>query len=1452
MNRNITFAVIIILLGVVLPLKAETGMEQALERLEELQASPETGIEAFAARALTFKTDVDLLITLLVCESKSWDENIAREAITLLGQIGPRAATALPWLVDACYYDKKPLRLAAIDALAKIGPNTRDAAAGLLELLEEKETSVREAALKALNSVSPDAAEAMPFLIYAAVYTGGEVRKETGLVLTQMKLNREQQVKILISGCKSPDPLVQLKAVEALFGFREEGGVAVPFVIQAVRNKNRLFREKARSMVGYVSRAPEESVPALVKLLEDPDPEVRLLTAKAIDRMSFNGRAAIPALKRAVKDQDSRVREAAISALGRMQDSKKSTLQLLIDQLKDEDPKLRIASLRAIDNLRERAKTAVPAIINLFLNEKDPAVRRAAVSCLMGIRTGAEEALPVLILALEGDPDTGVRSSIARTLPEIDPEGKVVVPFLVKALEDTGLGVKPNALFALLIIGPNAKDAVPTLAEQLNREQDVRILGHIINALAAIGVARPEIQTKLRTLLNHQEKEIIRSAAYALVKLKGNFEREGLQVLIQLLSDDKKDFRNRTAYMLGELGPSAAPAIPALLRTLKDEANDVRQTAANALGKLGPTAKPAVPALIEALKDDYWMMRREAGRALGRIGDPSALPALREAVSIETKYDPKSHMESAVRQLEKLNSQRIETDRLEQLSWELFFSHGVYLQVTGDSPAKPEGKGLLVKMLVESFLPNLNAGPDGRQNRLRRDPRADIGRQYFGPSKNIDKVLAFLLKAGKDREKAQAARLVSLIKPSPDDFVKPLTIMLNSRNWRVKAEAAEALGTIAPANPAVIQGLARLVRDRNKVVSRRAIRSLAQIPADDNRAVLILASLFFGRSGPADNRLAIKYTMSEKSLMSPVRLGLKQADDDWLVAASTVIPRMPTYGRSFIPDMIAALPMGNRKFCENVKSFVQRRRQLSPDLLPVFTSGLDSELIKVKHVALTALRAMGAEAAPALARIELLTGHPLEDLRNQSLWVLREITGNRELTPTPAAWTEAARPAPGPAAPAPIDPIKVDELIKALPTADKTRQIEILRILPTSGEGAAKSLPTIIRLLSHAHWRIRYEAVRAIKSINPNEIKAVKAMIRGLSDRDADVSWQAARSLACMRKENTAGWTAFLLSLRKARTEVKPLMTYVLETSRINAGELTAIMVANLDNDDTALVTDSLEALGALKEKAVSAVPAVVGLCKNTELKYKALRCLAHTLKNIDAAGEKSVPLLKPGLRANDSRTRRQILKVIGHMKVRPDLYRDDLHKVLQDSVADIRIAALNTIISLKIKDEQTVKRIRAATEDKEPEVRAEAFRSLGHLDIHTPEIFKDLKQGLTDPSWEVRSSVLFALSISEFPKKDVFDLAAGAMRDTNMFVRDEALDLLLDVGEGDPKALPILIETLKDPDAKIRKVIRRNLKKYKPDKKAQALADENEKIGKALQARQREEERKKLEEIED
>lgn len=103
--------------------------------------------------------DVSVLVQVLGQSEHPWTQ---RDAICALGEMGGRAADAIPALVQVLWSSDPDLPFVAANALGDIGPA---AVSSLVQALEDGNERVRWFAAYALGKIGPDAGEAIPALI---------------------------------------------------------------------------------------------------------------------------------------------------------------------------------------------------------------------------------------------------------------------------------------------------------------------------------------------------------------------------------------------------------------------------------------------------------------------------------------------------------------------------------------------------------------------------------------------------------------------------------------------------------------------------------------------------------------------------------------------------------------------------------------------------------------------------------------------------------------------------------------------------------------------------------------------------------------------------------------------------------------------------------------------------------------------------------------------------------------------------------------------------------------------------------------------------------------------------------------------------------------------------------------------------------------------------------------
>ncbi len=199
-----------------------------------------------------------------------------------------------------------------------------------------------------------------------------------------------------------------------------------------------------------------------------------------------------------------------------------------------------------------------------LLDDPRPIRRCAAAQALGAIGPDAAGSVRALTRAL-GDQESSVRREAAAALGRIGPAAAASAPAMVAALRranyfDGGL-IGP----ALAKLGPGV---VPLLVEA-TRERVGNVRWEAIRALRLIGPGAREALGRLEELARDPEGPDRVEAAFALWSIARS--PEAIPVLAGALTDPNEFARATAARHLGAIGPAAGPAVPALIGALDDK-----------------------------------------------------------------------------------------------------------------------------------------------------------------------------------------------------------------------------------------------------------------------------------------------------------------------------------------------------------------------------------------------------------------------------------------------------------------------------------------------------------------------------------------------------------------------------------------------------------------------------------------------------------------------------------------------------------------------------------------------------------------------------------------------------------------------------------------------------------------------------------------------------------------
>lgn len=532
----------------------------------------------------------------------SGNKDVAREAMRILGQLGPVAFKAVPRLLADARNKKAPLRVEAIRALGAIGPRARAAVPGLLEDLKDLRGPAVEI-VTALGGIGPDAGAAVP-----------AVRKS------------------LDSG----NVLLQIAAARSLGRIGPEARPALPKLVSLVQEES-MASPEAICAICLISEG-KQGLDLLVALLRGKSYQFRKTDWRRPDSdvlpviwtLGPRARSIFPEVKVLLRDKDAWVRQIAYRVLERIEPRETDAIPVLLEAFREEHNQQRWAdqNIRMVTDLLVkygRKNTEVVEALIQSLNSPSFGERHHATIALGNIGPSAKAAVPVLIRALRV-PIPEIRSSAVDALGQVGPAARPAVPALLSLLKDEP-DLEFKAAQALGRIGPDAREAVPALRKALESKRPyLRLLA----ALALYRVdrrAREAVPVLLQETAN-KHPFLQRAAIDALGEL-GADARTALPRLKELRSDEKETTALAAAVALYRIDPTGPPPWPRLLEAL-ESSEQVRESALSYLNQLGRRARPLVPDLIQLYHD------------LGPSGNGHLIDVLRQ-------IDPEATLKAGIR-----------------------------------------------------------------------------------------------------------------------------------------------------------------------------------------------------------------------------------------------------------------------------------------------------------------------------------------------------------------------------------------------------------------------------------------------------------------------------------------------------------------------------------------------------------------------------------------------------------------------------------------------------------------------------------------------------------------------------------------------------------------------------------------------------------------------------------
>ena len=553
-------------------------------------------------------------------------------------------------------------------------------------------------------------------------------------------------------------------------------------------------------------------IPTLIDVLDGRVEGCASTVAEVLDQFGPEAVAALPALRRVARGGDEADARAAAAALWHVSAGTEVVVEPLVRAMR-EDPAL-------LDEF-VAARPPVGAELAPLLASSDGDVRVYAALLLAEITPETDGILPVL-LAERGSGSQWFFDRRTRAIDRLPPSVTQDVPKLAAML--TGTAIEAEWAATALARTGDRVNALPALRAAFTKGPRPDVLPAVAKAVVSFGSDQADLVLDTLVARLGEQREVRSSTCH------GGFTRAPrVEIGVPW-----------AAECLGDLGATAAPAVPALVRALDGTA--IVGESIDALARIGA---PAVGSLRAALADPSVAVRGSAAAALLRI-EPSAADAASALAAALASKEHTHHwawisglgpghdaMLAAVRAIERDGhpNLRVAAARAE-------------CRITGE--ARP-----LVAVIASVLATDTNQsyaaiqairdlGPGARDavpalaRWIEREERIDADTADLLVSLGPDAALAVpalarIVATGLDHDVKQACRALTAIGPGAADAVPALVGRLQRAHRWPENRALESLGAIGPAAASAVPEVRRWLRCYWRSTRVAAAAALAKI-----------------------------------------------------------------------------------------------------------------------------------------------------------------------------------------------------------------------------------------------------------------------------------------------------------------------------------------------------------------------------------------------------------------------------------------------------------------------------------------------------------------------------------------------------------------------------------------------------------------------------------------------
>jgi HEAT repeat protein len=535
-------------------------------------------------------------------------------AMDALAEIGPEARDAIPRMIELLADDTLPVdpgdRLlrgvpeAARESLWHFGPQV---GAPLTQTLTLQAPDVRRRSYELLAWLGHVARESLDWLVSEYQNAGAQDRDLLLAAIAKVDSRGDVAIPLLLAGLSDPDRTVRVTAAKHL----DRTGLELPAFVKALHDSG-----AARWMAQEAGQSRERDiVDALLRTLEDTDPEVRAVAIRSLVTYRTFSQQVVPPL------------------LSRLADA--GEYSYWISNHLGGSGSVATDAARGLARFPEQADHTLPELFKVATDPDSPAFWDAGFAVAI-LCEHVPEFLPKIISALGDDPGTPILAALAR----VGPRAAAAESRLAELMRSEDADFRPIVATALVCVdGGRNKDALRIVGEALRDEDSRRYVCDFIEQAGPH--AAPLMPALLEHIVDEERKEWLNWDVTTAIESIGPAAIDAAPLLIARLDTDLSMSLGVDA--LFAIGPATHPLLADALQDGQHSGEHNLQVL-ELLVRFGPDAAPVIPSIVPHITSKYPRVREAAARALGAIGSQPelSLPALGQAIG-----DPRPFVRAA-------------------------------------------------------------------------------------------------------------------------------------------------------------------------------------------------------------------------------------------------------------------------------------------------------------------------------------------------------------------------------------------------------------------------------------------------------------------------------------------------------------------------------------------------------------------------------------------------------------------------------------------------------------------------------------------------------------------------------------------------------------------------------------------------------------------------------------